>query len=158
MPIVQPIEPYASDDALLLALCIWREARGEPLRAKCGVAHTVFNRCKLAPREGFKRDVRANILKPWAFSSFMDGDVNSVKYPAENDPSWRESLQAARALTADPTLGAVFYYSLPLTAPPKAWGAVEHTVDIGGLHFYRLPDTIPIPVHPDAPLTLSAAA
>lgn len=138
MPLAPVREPYASDPTLLLALCIWREARGEPYTAKLGVAHTVRNRCTLAPREGFRRDIAANILKPWAFSSFMEGDPNAVKYPREDDPSWKESLEAARAVAEDPTGGAVFYYSRPLIEPPHAWGKVEHAADIAGLHFYRL--------------------
>ena len=140
-------EPYASDPSLLLALCIWREARGEPLSSKIGVAWTIWNRCVMAPAQGFKHDVAGNILKPWAFSSFSEGDPNSVKYPTAHDPSWIESQQAAATVEADPTMGAVFYYSAPLTEPPKAWGVlgkdIEHAADIGGLHFYRIPGWTP---------------
>ena len=142
MNVITPVEPYASDPFKLLALCIWREARGESYEAKLGVAWTIKNRCSQAPKEGFKPDIAGNILKPWAFSSFMEGDPNSVKYPAETDPSWQFSMTAAIDPAADPTNKAVFYYSLPLTAPPKAWGEVgkhiEHSATIGGLEFYRL--------------------
>lgn len=140
MPVLMPKPEYLDDPTLLLALCIWREARGEPLAAKLGVAWTVRNRCAVAPREGFRRDIAANVLKPWAFSSFMAGDPNSAKYPEANDFSWLQSLAAAKSAEPDPTGGAVFYYSKPLTAPPKAWGNVQHAADIGGLHFYRLSD------------------
>lgn len=143
MPIAPLLEPYASDPVLLLALCVYREARGEPIDAKLGVAWTIRNRCALAPAQGFKHDISGNILKPWAFSSFMESDPNSKVYPEESDPpadrqAWADSLTVARSVEADPTLGGIFYFSRPLTAPPAAWGEVQHCATIGGLQFYRL--------------------
>jgi len=135
---IQPSEPYASDPTQLLALCIWREARGESIEAKLGVAWTVMNRCH-TQGQGFASSVSGNVLKPGAFSSFLQGDPNSIKYPAPDDPSWQDSLQAAQAPgLADPTNGAVFYFSPPLTAPPRVWGAVELSATIGRLSFYRI--------------------
>lgn len=149
MPLAPLSEPYDSDPAQLLALCIWREARGESIAAKYGVAWVIMNRCKMAPAQGFKHDVPGNILHPWAFSSFMEGDVNATKYPEPTDPSWQDSLTVAESVTRteDPTNDAVFYFSLPLTSPPLkkdgtcAWGNVEHAASIGGLQFYRIPPT-----------------
>src|SRR5579872_4813595 len=100
MPLAPLNEPYASDPLQLLALCIWREARGECPEAKLGVAWTIRNRCAMAPAQGFKHDIAGNILKPWAFSSFMEGDPNAVKYPQETDLSWHDSMLAAES--ADP--------------------------------------------------------
>lgn len=130
-------EPYASDPTQLLALCIWREARGEPHAAKLGVAWTIKNRCLVAPAQGFRFDIPHNVLKPGAFSSFLQGDPNSARYPESSDPSWIDSLKAAESVEADPTGGAVFYFSRPLTEPPHDWGEVTGTATIGGLHFYR---------------------
>lgn len=138
MPLARLAEPYASDPQKLFALAIWRESRGECFDAKLGVAWTVKNRCAMAPREGFKAEITGNILKPWAFSSFSEGDPNAIKYPTPDDSSWHESIAAAASVEADPTLGAVFYYSLPLTTPPAQWGNVEHSATIGGLQFYRI--------------------
>ena len=95
MPLALLEELYASDETLLLALCIWREARGETPAAKLGVAWTVRKRCAMAPAQGFKKDVAGNILRPWAFSSFMAGDPNASKYPQDGDPSWKDSIAAA---------------------------------------------------------------
>lgn len=131
-------EPYLSDPTQLLALCIWREARGEPYAAKLGVAWTIKNRCLMAPAQGFRFDIPHNILKPWAFSSFMAGDPNAAKYPEPNDPSWIDSLKAAESTEADPIGSAVFYFSRPLTEPPNVWGRVDQTAVIGGLKFYRV--------------------
>ncbi len=108
------------------------------MSAKLGVAHVVRNRCALAPREGWHNSIAANVLKPFAFSSFNPGDPNAEKYPAPGDPSWKESLAAAESVEADPTLGGVFYFSRPLTEPPHAWGDVRHSATIGGLQFFRL--------------------
>ena len=137
MSVLMPIEPFLSDQHQLLALCIWREARNQPDAAMLGVAWTIKNRCSMAPREGFKADIAGNVLKPWAFSSFMEGDPNSTKYP-EPGPVWDRCLAAARSAEADPTGSAVFYYSPPLMQPPSAWGSVEHSADIGELHFCRI--------------------
>jgi spore germination cell wall hydrolase CwlJ-like protein len=138
MPLAPIDDYYVSDPTLLLALCVWREARGEPSAAKLGVAWVVRNRCAMAPAQGFKPDVAGNVLKPWAFSSFMTGDPNSRLYPGPNDRAWRDSLAAAQSDDPDPTGGAVFYYSAPVTEPPNAWGDVEHAADIGRLRFYRI--------------------
>ncbi len=136
--VVTPQEPYVSDPTLMLALCVWREARGEPLAAKLGVVYTIKNRCAMAPAQGFKHDTSGNVLHPGAFDSFSEGDPNATKYPLASDPSWAESLVAASSMEADPTGGAVFYYSPPLTVVPHAWGDVQHSADIGNLHFYRI--------------------
>jgi len=130
--------PYRADPILLLALCIWREARGEPYAAKLGVAWVVRNRCTLAPQEGFKHTLVDNILKPFAFSSFNTGDPNSIKFPEDGDLNWLDSIVAAESLEADPTMGACFYYSPPLTSAPMAWGKVTHSATLGVLQFYRL--------------------
>lgn len=127
--------PYDTDDTQLLALCVWREARGESPDAKFGVACVIQNRIAMAPAQGFKSDVRGNILKPWAFSSFMDGDPNSTKYPNVMDASWLECLNAAQSEDPDNTGGAVFYFSPPLTDPPHAWGPVRVTAVIDHLTF-----------------------
>ncbi len=134
-------EPYLSDSRLLAALCVWREARGEVADAKLGVAWVLKNRCKMAPAQGFKPDIAGNVLKPWAFSSFSAGDPNADRYPAVADQVWLDCLAAADSVKADPTGGAVFYYSPPLTEPPHAWGLVQLKAVIGHLHFYAIQET-----------------
>lgn len=141
MPVLIPKEPYASDRLLLRALCMWREARGESFQAKLGVDWTIRNRTALAPREGFRASTRENILKPWAFSSFMEGDPNATKYPEDGDKSWQDCVAIAGATEhADPTAGAVFYHDSSIKRP-SAWGNVVPTVQIGRLSFYKLPTT-----------------
>lgn len=133
-----PVEPYLSDERLLTALTVYREARGESQLGKLGVVWVLRNRCGMAPAQGFKPTLAANILKPWAFSSFNANDPNADKYPEATDISWQHSLSAVDSIEPDPTDGAVFYYSRPITEPPHAWGAVVPTSNIGNLHFCKV--------------------
>lgn len=134
--------PYLDDSTLLLALCVYREARGECYDAKLGVANVVRNRVRLSPAEGFKRTVRENVLKPYAFSSFNDDDPNRNVYPLHiadtSNRAWQDCLRAAKSLDPDNTGGAVFYFSSPLVDPPPAWGKVKATVRLGDLSFFKM--------------------
>lgn len=134
MKTVVPEPPYNSG-IMLLALCVWREARSESYAGKLGVVWVLRNRSAMAPLEGFRHSIDEEILRPWQFSSFNENDPNSTKYPEENEPSWLDCLKAAQSDEPDPTGGAVFYFSRPLKEPPKAWGNVIPTADIGNLHF-----------------------
>jgi N-acetylmuramoyl-L-alanine amidase len=127
----------------LLALCIWREARGEPIEAKRGVAWVVRNRAT-NPSWWGGPSFSSVILKLWQFSSFNHTDPNATKWPADSDPSWVDSLSAAAqafaGLDEDPTLGATHYFDKSLDANPPAWatdGSMTKTVDLGALHFFK---------------------
>jgi cell wall hydrolase len=118
----------------LLALCAWREARGEPLDAQRGVIWTILNR---AAKPGWwGRDIISVILCPYQFSSFNQNDPNATKFPAPNDPAWPEILLAAVAPGTDPTGGATSYYDDSIPAPSWA-GEMTPTVKLGRLNFYR---------------------
>lgn len=134
-------------EADLLALCIWREARGEGLLGKRGVAHVVLNR--VSARSFFGHDVNSVILKPWQFSSFNASDPNVDKWPAEADESWIDSQAAAHQVLQwndpDLTAGALYYFSPPLTHPPHAWGPVGVTLVTGNLTFCK---PVPLTVQP----------
>jgi len=61
----------------LLALMLWREARGESDEAKIAVAHTVVNR--VAHPGWWGRTVDDVIAKKWQYSSMTDpGDPQLV--------------------------------------------------------------------------------
>jgi spore germination cell wall hydrolase CwlJ-like protein len=126
------------DDAHLLALCIYREARGESFLGKRGVGCVVRNR--VDAHTYFGHDYPSVILKPYQFSSFNANDPNTNVWPADGDPVWIECLAEANDVLAgcdDVSNGALFYFSPPLTAPPRAWGAVVATAHIGHLNFYK---------------------
>lgn len=133
-------QPYENlSDADLLALCIWREARGEGMLGKRGVGHVVSNR--VSHNKFFGHDVRSVILKPWAFSSFNANDPNADKWPADADPSWMDSQTAAKQVLSwndpDLTSGALYYFSPPLKEAPHAWGSVGVTLVCGNLTFCK---------------------
>ena len=129
-------------EGFLLALTLWREARGEDYDAKVGVGCVIRNRVRMAPAQGFRSNYLGNILKPYAFSSFNHNDPNATLFPMSTAlPSWVECCKAAEAVMAncgDPTSGAVFYFSPPVEYPPKEWGNVIPTVKIGRLRFYKI--------------------
>lgn len=133
-------QPYENlSDADLLALCIWREARGEGMLGKRGVAHVVCNR--IAARSFFGHDVHSVILRPYQFSSFNATDPNTDKWPEETDSSWQDSQAAAKQVLSwndpDLTASALYYFSPPLTHPPSAWGSVGVTLVVGHLTFCK---------------------
>jgi spore germination cell wall hydrolase CwlJ-like protein len=122
-----------------LALCIWREARGESDEAKLGVAWTIHNRVKL---QGWMGKTYSDVVwKPYQFSSFNAGDPNSAKIPNPNsDKSYVACLDAAdKAFSGagdDPTNGATHYYDDSIAAPKWTAGATL-TVKLGKLNFYK---------------------
>lgn len=131
--------PYTDlDEPHLLALCIYREARGEGFLGKRAVGCVVRNRVNAQSYFGHSYD--AVILRPYQFSSFNQNDPNSTIWPADGEASWVECVAEANDVLAgcdDVTNGALFYYSPPLTAPPRAWGPVIPTASIGHLSFWK---------------------
>ncbi len=128
----------------LLALTVWREARGEQEETKQGVAWVIMNRAKQASWWG--DTIQSVILKPYQFSSFNRNDPNATKFPSTLDTSWMQSLTVAQAVmegrVPDPTNMAVFYFDKSLDSNPPSWstdGSLVHAWDSGSLHFYRRP-------------------
>ena len=109
---------------VLLALCIWREARGEDVPTKLAVAWSIRNRVQL-PR-WWGHNWTGVILMHEQYSSFNPNDPNAVKLPFQTDPSWADSLTAASQvfpdslLVSDPTGGATSYFDQSMDLhPPK---------------------------------------
>lgn len=124
-----------------MALCCYREARGEPFDGKRGVCHVIKNR---ADRPGWwGHDVPSVILKPWQFSSFNGNDPNAEVWPADESAAWTDCMAAAAAVLVgnDPDLteGATYYHDTSIMFP-KAWGnvlAYQNTLNVGRLKFYK---------------------
>jgi len=149
--IVQFNDAEAHRDAqrVLLALCVWREARGESVDAKAAVATSIRNRV-LKPAWWGVGWVGV-LTKKWQYTSMTgDGDPNLQKWPQETDTSWVASLAIAYAAHSgqleDRTQGATHYFDNSLDPRdgkpdrrPK-WakdGSMQHTVDVGAFHFFR---------------------
>lgn len=102
-------------EIFLLALCAWREARGEPEEGLLAVMHAIRNRVVFWHKSWF--DVITGLNQ---FSSMgTAGDSQTVKWPMPGDPVFGkiQSLAAVVFNDADEdiTFGAVYYWN-PATA------------------------------------------
>lgn len=122
-------------ERVLLALCIWREARGESVEAQRGVAWVILNRA--AKPSWWGKDIVSVVLAPSQFSSFNKGDPNSLLFPSSADPVFREIVLLAADPGDDPTSGATSYNSLPLDHQPDWAAGMVKTCDIGAFHFFK---------------------
>ncbi len=116
----------ALDDTQLLALCIWGEARGEPVTGQLAIAHVVLNRA--ANPRWWGHDVRSVILKEWQFSYF------NSRAPGPGLVQLTIAELALGKLTQDPTLGATHYHAVGMT--PDWSRFLRRLVQIGGHWFY----------------------
>ena len=130
-----------SYDHVMLAVAIWREARGESRDAKRAVAHVILNRIQ-DPR--WPDSAVEVVTQPRQFSCFNAGDPNATKFPtpkrASDWAAWMECCSVVDELEADydPTGGANHYHSLPAGAEPD-WAMPDKlTLTVGRLQFYKL--------------------
>ncbi len=143
-----PARPiHEQDDDVLLAMCLWGEARGEMPAARLAVGNVVHNRLQRDLR-CYGRTWRTVILHPYAFSCFLPADPNRAKLLRPllygSGALWSECIVVARMLIAgageDNTLGATHYYDASLDVHPPAWASspqMKPTVTIGRLRFFR---------------------
>lgn len=120
---------------MLLALCIWREARGESFHGKVLVGDVIKNRVLDARWPNNYRDV---VLQPKQFSCFNAGDPNAILFPTSVDASWQDALLAADQVAAaeQPSTTANHYHVVGLR---PAWADAAKITDREGRHvFYRL--------------------
>lgn len=119
----------------LLALCIWREARGESYRGKLLVGTTIRNRVL---DERWPDTYPAVITQRMQFSAFNLGDPNALKFPMIGDPSWADSVQAADEVLAGPeSITLANHYHTRAVTP--VWSRADKIVDVEGSHvFYQL--------------------
>lgn len=127
---------------MLMALCIWREARNQSREGKEAVGWVIRNRA--AHPGWWGHSIVSVILKPKQFSCFNKDDIQSTKWPDEGDGSWKDCVDAADAVmvgvATDPTGGADHYYATWMDdrSVPPAWAA-DYTFlkTIGDHKFYR---------------------
>jgi len=130
---------------ILLAMCLWGEARGQSVVGVAAVACTILNRMKRRDT-----DVAKVVLKPWQFSSFNKDDPNRAKlaFPLVHDTvhAWEKcyviATLALQGALNDITLGSTHYYADSMPEPPywadekKGW---KQTAKIGGHTFGTAP-------------------
>ena len=127
---------------LLLALCVWREARGCSADARRAVKHVILNRSAHPAGPYVKcKDVITNILCPYQFSSFNRTDPNASILPNPSNVSdWNAWLECCSIVDQDDfdlTKGANAYFDASIH--PPAWAdPSKMTIQIGTLKFFRL--------------------
>jgi spore germination cell wall hydrolase CwlJ-like protein len=130
---------------VLLAMCIFGEARSQNAEAKLGVACVARNRMILNRRYMGGNTWSGVLLQPSQFDCFSQKDVNSSKLlnplKFESKQVWKACFVAAESVyqlcIPDTTRSAIYYFSPPLKSAPRAWGLVEFTVQLDSLRFYR---------------------
>ena len=154
-----PAKPIAEQElSVLLAMCLFGEARGESDLARRAVAQLVLNRARnprrlfgSKPGTDFAENLRRVILQPWQFSCFNPSDPNRAKllHPLDHaEPqAWERCLRCAREAlrSSDPgkqppdalTANSDHYFDDSIQ-PPSWANPAKQTVKIGRLTFYRL--------------------
>jgi N-acetylmuramoyl-L-alanine amidase len=123
----------------VLALVIWREARGEGTEGMRAVAHVIRNR--VVAGAATPGDWGAVIERKWQFSSLTaPGDSQLVQWPAHPDAGFEQAMAIAARVFAgtdqDPTGGASHYCNLSLCHP--AWAqTLTETAKIGRHTFFK---------------------
>ena len=133
-------DPKEICDTFYLALTIYREARGEPLAGKAGVAHTVLNR--VANPTWWGNSIDSVVTKKWQFSSLTDpNDKQLTKWPLLTDSVWQACLQCAieclNGTISDPTGGATHFFVEGTPAPKWVDTDAQYNGRIGNHNFYQ---------------------
>jgi spore germination cell wall hydrolase CwlJ-like protein len=137
--------PRAAVAADVLALTLWGEADGRPVRAMEAVASVVMTRVRLAAAPGgpthLGQGVVAVCRAPFQFACWHPGHPRRraiAELPAGVDlgACRRVAARAMAGALPDPTGGATHYHDAA-RLPRWALGHVP-TAECGGLVFYRL--------------------
>ncbi len=141
-----PITPWDMYGRVLLALTIWREARGEPFTGKVAVAQSIKNRVDHPSWWG--NDIISVLTKKWQYSSLTDPkDKQLTTWPRADDDVFEECLTIADGVmkgmyTSPLTKGADSYYDDSLQGDKRPFWAKEHPEKfvgkIGKLNFFDL--------------------
>ena len=137
--------PRIVSAADVLALTLWGEADGRPVRAMEAVASVVMNRVRLAAAPGGPTHLGQGVIAvcraPFQFACWHPGHPRQralAELPASADlgPCHRVAARALAGALPDPTGGATHYHAAE-NLPRWALGRVP-VAEIGGLVFYRL--------------------
>lgn len=121
-------------DKTLLALVMWREARGEGREGMRAVGHVVKNRVKFTEWDRV-------IAAKWQFSSMAaPGDPELILWPEAPDPVFETAMSLAEVIYSgedpDNTNGATHYFNPNVVLP--SWAATMTKVaSIGHHDFYK---------------------
>ena len=128
-----------SCELVFLALCVWREARGEGFTARLAVAYSILNRVEKPSWWG--RSVMEVVFKRWQYSSLTDPhDPQLTTWPIW-DSTWQGCLDVADKAIGkkvdNPVPHADSYFDVSITAP--AWATDDIFIaQVGRLRFYNV--------------------
>jgi len=132
--------PWQWWEVCLLALVIWREARGAQHDARIAVACSI--RTRVDHPRWWGNDYVSVITKKWQYSSMAaTGDPQLITYPQANDHVFEECLRIAdlvhdRSMNS-PLKGADSYHDISIPAPK--WATDDCFVgQIGRLRFFSV--------------------
>lgn len=120
----------------ILAITIWREARGAGTAAMAAVYHVIANRATDKQRR-WPQDMDKVCLQAYQFSCWNTNDPQRNLYPTPVDPQFQQIQQIIAGDPPDPTGGANFYYDTSI-APPNWAEQQTPTLVLGNLRFYKL--------------------
>lgn len=132
---------WAHFEAGLLAIVVWREARGEGYQGMLAVAFSIMNRVQRPSWWG--RSIAEVVGKKWQYSAMAaPGDPQLVRWPkGPGDENFRFALQVVEDVlngtAANPAPGADSYYDISIP-PPKWADDLKFVKQIGRLRFYNL--------------------
>lgn len=125
---------WSTYNRTLLALVMWREARGEGSEGMKAVGCVVRNRVK--------NDTWTQIITAkWQFSSMTaPGDLMLIQWPVEGDSQFLEAMLLADGIyngaIVDITNGATHYFN-PNVVLPKWAASLSKTMTLGHHDFYK---------------------
>ena len=122
----------------MAALCVWREARGEPYEVKRAVASVIFNR---QTDKRWPNELDEVILQPLQFSAFNKDDPNATLFPKRSRTAdWRafeECCKAVMEVRLDgPTTVATHYFDASIETPSWAH-KMKYVGKLGKMTFYK---------------------
>lgn len=139
---------------VLLAMCLFGEARGESREARRAVAQVVVNRARHAhPAFGsqrglpFPENVVRVITRPYQFSCMLRADVNHAKifdpHGHERPGIWEDCLGIAQQSFTESAANDTLtqnsdHYFDDSIAPPSWADPAKETMKLGRLRFFRL--------------------
>jgi spore germination cell wall hydrolase CwlJ-like protein len=138
---MRTLPPIGPKDPEILARTAYGEASDQIDAARIGVISVVLNRATTGKWPG-GRSIAGVCQAPMQFDCWNKGtaDYDRTVKATSADPAYAACLGLALAAIqfriADNTNGAVFYHDTSLAEPPKEWGAVRLTVQLGKLKFY----------------------
>jgi hypothetical protein len=111
------------DDVSNLALCAWKEARGDGDGAMQAVMHVIFNRVGVP---GFSHTIHDVIYGKNQFSSMsISTDPEYNLKPLDGDPQYAYCMGIANAIQSDPDVtNGAHYYENEATATSGWFGRV----------------------------------